>query len=576
MLSQVILYLFSTPALREYLDSLSSIAWSLIEAIAWILLAGGITMGIHVARRMLLLLRLRGVARVIQNTDWQPLAIPQRFAQLKPICKPAAGLRWAVETMERLSSRQYSNRMEEVIDLCVARYRPPEIYTLLPRLAIMTGLMGTLIGLLIAVQDVYLKVESLDSIDSLRAPLHSTLSGLSTAFVTTLAGVFAAAVLSPLLVLTRWSSFQVINRLDALLSTEILPLVTPPKRARKQTLGQMVEKVSRAVVENTMGGLVRETAAGVNELSVRLAEAVNAAASRQADMHGVVFKLEQAGEGLQEAAGKIHGALGQLNEYLLTLTQTIARLTPEAEIREQNARLLGAIVKEELSELGDELRRFNADWSERLRQFPAGLEPLGILIDKAVKDLRDDLGSLPSRVIAHLQPITEQLKDLNVLAQNEREWWRARAGKVPEDLSQALSRHLEPLQAAALEALRNQTARLDEIRGVLEPFSGVLERIVQRIEEGYLSLPTVSVTTPAGEAPEPAGTAGANLDEIKAGLWQLGQQSLRTLTAVRESANEYRQMHQDLRQLIGLLQPDRRPLWRRMRSWIQGDGDKPS
>lgn len=576
MLSQEILYLVSAPALWGYLNSLSNIAWSLIEVIVWILLAGVIAMGIHIARRMLLLSRLRGAARAIQKTDWLPLTIPQRFERLREIAQPAAGLRWAVETMERLSARHFSHRMEEVIDLCVTRYRPPEIFTLLPRLSIMAGLMGTLIGLLIAVQDVYLKVESLDSIDSLRAPLHSTLSGLSTAFVTTLAGVFAAAVLSPFLVLTRWSSFKVIGRLDTLLTTEILPLVTPPKRARKQTVGQMVEKVSRAVVENIMGGLVRETAAGLNELSLRLAEAVNSAAGRQADLHGVVFKLDQAGEGLQRAAGKIHDNLGLMNECLLALSQTIAKLTPESEIREQSARFVGGIIKEELSGLGTELRRFNSEWSERLRQFPDVLEQLSIRIDQAVKDLRDDLGTWQSRGIAHLQPITGQLQDLNILVQNEKEWWRAQAGKIPGDLSQALARHLEPLRAAVQDTLRPQAARLEEIQRSLQAFHEVLERIVQRIEEGYVSLPMAPPSAPGGEVSESSGPAGANLEEIKTGLWQLGQQSLRTLTAVRESAGESRQTHQDLQQLIGLLQPDRRPLWRRMRSWIQGDGDRPS
>ena len=576
MLTQEILYLLSTPALSEYLDSLSGIAWTLIEVIAWILLSGVTAMSFHAVKRLMLLLGLRNVARAIQKTDWQPLTIPQRFARLREISKPAPGLRWAVETMERLSSRHFSHRMDDVIDLCVARYRPPEFFTLLPRLTILIGLMGTLIGLLIAVQDVYLKVESLDSIDSLRAPLHSTLSGLSTAFVTTLAGVFAAAVLSPLLVLTRWSSFRVIGRLDTLLSTEILPLIAPPQRARKRTIGQMVEKVSRAVVENVMGGLVRETAAGLNELSIRLAEAVRSAAGHQADMHGVIFKLEQAGEGLQRAAGKTHDVLGQLSETLLSLAQTIGKLTPEAEIREQSARLLGTIVKEELADLSAELRRFNADWSDRIRSFPEVLAQLGVQIDKAAKDLRDDLATLQSRGVTQLQPIGEQLKDLNALAQAERDWWRSQAGRTASDWSQALARLLEPLQGAVTESMKTQTARLEEIQRVLKNFHEVMQRILQRIEEGYLSLPSGPLPVPAGEpsdtSPSPAGIG----EEIKAGLWQLSQQSLRTLTAVRESAEEYRLMRQDLRQLIEVIRPDRRPLWHRMRSWIQGDRNKPS
>ena len=134
---------------------------------------------------------------------------------------------------------------------------------------IILGLIGTLRGLITAiieVQPLLRDIQDLDQLPTISDALRLTLSGMSTAFVTTLAGLVTSIALGLLGWLFNLANSAFLTRFERFVSTEIIPHFTQtPESAIESNIEQLskcsntFELASNAIVENLQRAIYQLT-----------------------------------------------------------------------------------------------------------------------------------------------------------------------------------------------------------------------------------------------------------------------------------------------------------------------------
>ena len=134
---------------------------------------------------------------------------------------------------------------------------------------IILGLIGTLRGLITAiieVQPLLRDIQDLDQLPTISDALRLTLSGMSTAFVTTLAGLVTSIALGLLGWLFNLANSAFLTKFERYVSTEILPYFTQaPESAIESNIEQLskcsntFELASNAIVENLQRAIYQLT-----------------------------------------------------------------------------------------------------------------------------------------------------------------------------------------------------------------------------------------------------------------------------------------------------------------------------
>ncbi len=407
---------------KSIFTSLSAEAEYIIFIIRWIVDIGFILFLIQFSWRGYTIAAIRWIHSRISKMNSTSSGTEDTIARLRKICWHVPVLKNAIRMIERLDRHSARRLVDDVVELSLARYKPVGLLQLFQRMCILLGLIGTLIGLTMAIQNVYFDIESLTSIENLREPLRNTLSGLGTAFTTTLFGVIGAVVLSPLLIASRWMNNHLLKQVDTILTTSIVPLAAPDNDDLLQSIREMVETVSRQVVEKTFTETVESTSNAINQLCVQLVSAVQTAADRQINIQEVIDRLEHAAGYFSDAAEKTNHVLGFMRERINQLNDTIAKITPESELRLEVVKTIGKVLEQELAKHWSQITEFNSKELEQIQQIVPALNRLQSSIDQASSDMDVNLSQIQNEGISNLSDLKTTIRDVQIRLDDMKAW----------------------------------------------------------------------------------------------------------------------------------------------------------
>ena len=327
---------------------------------------------------------------------------------------------------------------------------------------IILGLIGTLKGLITAVievQPLLRDIQDLDQLPTISNALQHTLSGMSTAFVTTFAGLVTSLGLGLCGWLFNLSNSALLTKFETVVSTEIIPHFTQaPESAVESSMDRLqvsVDEFKLATEDN-----VRKMEQAIQQLTEQSWDAY----------------LEQQyviTQELSEIPVELRGSLGGINEYQVLIKSTVEsseetakqfmdkisefqttvdtmandfkEMTKESisQVSGYQATLLGGLENVVL-----ELKEESAGLKTTVREAQSSQ---AIFVDQLANNLADTLtNTLETQLQPMLQPITDSQQ---VMIEELREGEL----KISSALSQVADYH-----ATLLEGLENVVLELKE------------------------------------------------------------------------------------------------------------------
>lgn len=525
----------------------------IIAAIVTLIAAGVIVSSFRMLRQMRQIIAVRQIRKTLHSTAWNDFTPDEPWERIKSLTAPVPVVYQVVLDVERLIAQSARHFIPDAVDLSWRRQEESGWLTMVPRLAILFGFLGTLLGLTTAVENVFFKLETMSDIDSLRAPIQETLSGLSIAFTTTLAGVFAALMMTPYLLAVQRIHARWKQAVEGLLLIDILPILLPEDLNFVETVRTLVEKVSRQVVEQSFGEVIRETSNRVQELTLQLTGAVRIMGEHRADVGTVVENLDKAAASMQSVSDRSCDVLGRLDERLWTLSETVSSMTPESDLRLLTIQTIGETFNRVLADQWSDLRRHLQEQMERIHAVSTQMEKMEISLIQSVHQLDGDFSDMPdwrSLLQDSLSPLTQvsqqSLQLLDDLKQTvfsarqdmQQQWndgssWRSLAKESLQPLIQAqqecnrlLLTLIVWMQADGKASPRPEirTSELDR------------EKTLRQIQEIYSSLPQMNEPSAiAGESGKAVQAIRDEIDSLTAALnasvsaWNRSSQEIQSL-----------------------------------------------
>ena len=327
---------------------------------------------------------------------------------------------------------------------------------------IILGLIGTLKGLITAVievQPLLRDIQDLDQLPTISNALQHTLSGMSTAFVTTFAGLVTSLGLGLCSWLFNLSNSAFLTKFETVVSTEIIPHFTQaPESAVESSMDRLqvsVDEFKLATEDN-----VRKMEQAIQQLTEKSWDAY----------------LEQQyviTQELREIPAELRGSLGGINEYQVLIKSTVESSEETAKqfmnkISEFQTTVdtMANDFKEMTKESISQVSKYQATLGEglenvvlELKEESTGLKTTvreaqssqAIFVDELANNLADTLtNTLETQLQSMLQPITDSQQ---VMIEELREGEL----KISSALSQVSDYH-----ATLLEGLENVVLELKE------------------------------------------------------------------------------------------------------------------
>ena len=327
---------------------------------------------------------------------------------------------------------------------------------------IILGLIGTLKGLITAVievQPLLRDIQDLDQLPTISNALQHTLSGMSTAFVTTFAGLVTSLGLGLCGWLFNLSNSAFLTKFETVVSTEIIPHFTQaPESAVESSMDRLqvsVDEFKLATEDN-----VRKMEQAIQQLTEQSWDAY----------------LEQQyviTQELSEIPAELRGSLGGINEYQVLIRSTVEsseettkqfmnkisefQTTVDTMVNDFKAMTEGAISQVSgyqaillgsLENVVLELKEESAGLKTTVREAQSSQ---AIFVDELANNLADTLtNTLETQLQPMLQPITDSQQ---VMIEELREGEL----KISSALSQVSDYH-----ATLLEGLENVVLELKE------------------------------------------------------------------------------------------------------------------
>ena len=327
---------------------------------------------------------------------------------------------------------------------------------------IILGLIGTLKGLITAiieVQPLLRDIQDLDQLPTISNALQRTLSGMSTAFVTTFAGLVTSLGLGLCGWLFNLSNSAFLTKFETVVSTEIIPHFT---------------QAPESAVESSMDRLqvsVGEFKLATEDNVRRMEQAIQQLTEQSWDTY-----LEQQyviTQELSEIPAELRGSLGGINEYQVLIKSTVESSEETAKqfmdkisefqtTVDTRANDFKEMTKESISQVSKyqaTLREGLENVVLELREESTGLKTIigeaqssqAIFADQLANNLADTLtNTLETQLQSMLQPITDSQQ---VMIEELREGEL----KISSALSQVSDYH-----ATLLEGLENVVLELKE------------------------------------------------------------------------------------------------------------------
>ena len=327
---------------------------------------------------------------------------------------------------------------------------------------IILGLIGTLKGLITAVievQPLLRDIQDLDQFPTISNALQHTLSGMSTAFVTTFAGLVTSLGLGLCGWLFNLSNSAFLTKFETVVSTEIIPHFTQaPESAVESSMDRLqvsVDEFKLATEDN-----VRKMEQAIQQLTEQSWDAY----------------LEQQyviTQELSEIPAELRGSLGGINEYQVLIKSTVESSEETAkQFMDKISEFQTAVdtmandFKEMTKESISQVSKYQATLREglenvvlELKEESTGLKTTvreaqssqAIFVDQLANNLADTLTkTLETQLQSMLQPITDSQQ---VMIEGLRE----SELRISSALSQVSDYH-----ATLLEGLENVVLELKE------------------------------------------------------------------------------------------------------------------
>ena len=323
---------------------------------------------------------------------------------------------------------------------------------------IILGLVGTLWGLITAVDKVrplLNDIEDLDQLPQISKAIRETLSGMDTAFNTTLAGLLASFGLGFCGWLFNLSNSAFLTRFETVVATEIIPYF-------KQT--------SESAIESSMDQLqvsVDEFKLATEDNVQRMQESIQQLTEKSWDAY-----LEQqyviANE-LSEIPQELRESLGGISEYQVLIRSTVESFGKMTESFKTEVSKHQSTVDTMVSDFKELTTQSMSQVSEYQKALQEGLEnavPQLAAESKALKATIRESQESQAKIIEYLvDTLKRRVQSLTDRQQNMQEGLRESVDIIVRDFKKSTTDSMSQVsqyQAALLEGLENVVSEFKE------------------------------------------------------------------------------------------------------------------
>ena len=374
---------------------------------------------------------------------------------------------------------------------------------------IILGLIGTLRGLITAiieVQPLLRDIQDLDQLPTISDALRLTLSGMSTAFVTTLAGLVTSIALGLLGWLFNLANSAFLTKFERYVSTEILPYFTQaPESAIDSNIKQLTDST------NTLKFATKENARIMNDAIHRLTDTPWDVFLDQ--LYGMSMNFGETSKDLLESLRKIkeHQAIientvadfkdttatsvsqieGVVDSFEKLITTSMSKISEYQSSVESYKDLIGqsmghvADYQEALRKgLENSVESFRELIAESMAQVSENQEALGKGLESTVESFRELIAESMVQVSGYQEALQEGLENAVPKMRAESEVFKATIleyqnsqAEFVDQLAIRLLNILQPIadkQEVMVQDLHNVAGEL-QIRSALEKQNQVFE-----------------------------------------------------------------------------------------------------
>ena len=374
---------------------------------------------------------------------------------------------------------------------------------------IILGLIGTLRGLITAiieVQPLLRDIQDLDQLPTISDALRLTLSGMSTAFVTTLAGLVTSIALGLLGWLFNLANSAFLTKFERYVSTEILPYFTQaPESAIDSNIKQLTDST------NTLKFATKENARIMNDAIHRLTDTSWGGFLDQ--LYGMSMNFGETSKDLLESLRKIkeHQAIientvadfkdttatsvsqiaGVVASFEKLITTSMSKISEYQSSVESYKDLIGqsmghvADYQEALRKgLENSVESFRELIAESMAQVSENQEALGKGLESTVESFRELIAESMVQVSGYQEALQEGLENAVPKMRAESEVFKATIleyqnsqAEFVDQLAIRLLNILQPIadkQEVMVQDLHNVAGEL-QIRSALEKQNQVFE-----------------------------------------------------------------------------------------------------
>ena len=343
----------------------------------------------------------------------------------------------------------------------------------------MLGLLGTFIGMMIALQGAVGALEGSTELAAIRAGLTAPIKGLSMAFGTSVGGVAASAVLGLLSAMARRQRLAVVRELDVQ-GARLFP-GQGPLHYRQQMLHEARTQTGQLpLLLAQVESLVTRVDSATDSLHARMLEGQEGLQNKLVTLHTDLF--EHVDQSLRESFAASGREAGESMAPILRDTmQAIAAQTEATQttVRDGVDNQLAALaeVREQAAQSVRDTRALVASQASAV----AAQDSLRLALEATVRDAGSSLDTQAANATAMLQQVGEQLSAHREQLEQQ---WLAERTRFNEQQQARFEAQADSVQNALTAAMTtNAQLTVDTLRPIVESTMAGLDSAVATVRK---------------------------------------------------------------------------------------------
>ena len=363
-----------------------------------------------------------------------------------------------------------------------------------PNLLVGIGILGTFVGLTTGIFDF-----ETQTAEAVRASIESLLSGLATAFVSSIVGMALSIVFN---ILEKWglgTLEQKRRRLCGKMDARYLMKESDRRQLEKQKQREVLtdvfgyedkgEDILPAHILRDLRGEAREQTQTLKSFSTDLADGIKMSTMTIEQLGGHVgdafkeameHKLTPAMQEVQDAVGELRNEKMESNEEMVeNVVDQLSNTLDEVSDQFQESLTGGALdqleqTAETVGEMGELLGSFQSDFASMSDDLKESLEAMA---EKTGEEAQQATSSMRQEAEAATQKMREEA---NAAAESMREQSEGAARSFRSELERAtesVGGEIESLQSTSAELLERQQASAQTVQSLLENGGDVADRL---------------------------------------------------------------------------------------------------